>query len=998
MSECEKFLSAVLAPQGTYCITTISKQSDGKSYARNMPFSDLATAIQYAHANANTQNVYFALSTYQMSDGKFRRTSDNTVYQKSFWLDLDCDVEKAKTGDAYADKASAAKSLANFLKVTGLPAPAIVDSGNGYHVYWILNKAISTTAWKSLALMFRKVCKANGLIADHHRTADAASILRMPGTYNHKHEAKPVVLRYLPTEDKFIDPVEFAKKMIALTKSDTVTPSVASTATALRGVSIDGLSFGGEFTQKINLPRDPRGMIIKCRQIREMATSSYPAWMLAARTILHTTGGAPMVHALSKLDKASYDHSKCQSLCDNLSADMTIGPGTCSAFESYCHDKCADCPFKGKINSPISLAEIASAPAVEMPKVDITTADLSHEISLGDATQTAEYMPYADEVYKVLPGKGIFKTVTDENGIPHSFCISRNEVYIHTLCVDNTQGSIPKRTYIMRKVVPDCAPVDIPFAIEDALGPQKIELWTAQCGLLPHPKNRKDFYTFMNTYIAAIQNKLPEVYVRDHFGWVKCTDRVTGVSYPGFIVGQKMYTAKGQTQVRLDDRSASVATKLGTKGNLKDWLQVPELYKTLDQKFAQLLMCTAFGAPLMKFGRGTATNVAYNFWDINGGKGKSSMLKAIASVWGDPHQMLMGRTDTHAARFQQYAVYRNLPILIDELTGINDDETASLLYDIVNGREKARSTASGTGLAQSGHWDTITIFTANQSMYESLRGYRAQSSATCMRLIEAVCDFKDYTNTDMALKINAAMTAARDNYGLAGARFIEFVMSQPKLTSVVENYAERFATKHSKTSDERFWLYGIAIPLVAGRIAKALGLLTYDMDALEQYCINELLPSLRAKVKVNKPTGTNLLMDFLNDNLQDTLIVRAHTRKSYAEQLARDGLKPASTGVMYGNTGVVEDPFVVQLPTRKLYIRRELDSDVVYISSRALSKWCKDHVISLDNMLQELTRLGYASYGLNTKRFALGKDVPVLVGGTQTVYVFRVEQGNNNDQ
>ena len=120
-------------------------------------------------------------------------------------------------------------------------------------------------------------------------------------------------------------------------------------------------------------------------------------------------------------------------------------------------------------------------------------------------------------------------------------------------------------------------------------------------------------------------------------------------------------------------------------------------------------------------------------------------------------------------------------------------------------------------------------------------------------------------------------------------------------------------------------MYGIAIPLVAGRIAKALGLLTYDMDALEQYCINELLPSLRAKVKVNKPTGTNLLMDFLNDNLQDTLIVRAHTRKSYAEQLARDGLKPASTGVMYGNTGVVEDPFVVQLPTRKLPRQTPLD-------------------------------------------------------------------------
>lgn len=983
MNSMNKFLRAILPDTGMYCITLIPNQG----YARNVPFTSIDTACNFAYEHARNCNVYFALASYKGLDanGKFHRLGANAYKVKSFWLDVD-------VGDGYKTKAEASAQLGRFLKETGLPVPAVVDSGNGYHLYWCLSRAISAEVWRQAARLLRKVCAAHDFKADHHRTADIASILRVPGTLNHKHGPKPVRLMHLPETP--VTPEQFIKLLV----KETATATAAVKPVTVAGVDVSQLSFGDSFTKPQGeiLPRTPDQMIIKCRQIREMGYAQYPAWMLAARTVLHTTGGAAMVHALSKLDKSQYDHERCQSLIDNLlSTHDQNPPGLCETFESYCPERCEGCPHRGKIKTPWALNDIAEAKAVEMPKANIETADFSHgEIALGNVTEMAKYIPYSDDQFKVIPHKGIYKIVEDENGNRIPVKISNAEVYIHTLCIDYTQGSVPKRTYIMRKVVPDCAPVDIPFAIEDALGTQKIELWTAQCGLLPAPKNRKDFYTFMNTYIAAIQNKLPEVVVRNHFGWVDCTDRATGVTYPGFIVGQQMYTAKGISQVRLDERSASVATKLGTKGSLKAWLQVPELYKTLDQKFAQLLMCTAFGAPLMKFGRGTATNVAYNFWDINGGKGKSSVLKALASVWGDPQQMLMGRTDTHAARFQQYAVYRNLPILIDELTGINDEETASLLYDIVNGREKARSTASGTGLAQSGHWDTITVFTANQSMYESLRSYKAQSSATCMRLIESVCDFKDYTNTPMALTITSAMAAARDNYGLAGAKFLSFLMEHPEIPRVVEQWADKFATKYAETSDERFWLYGIAIPLVAGKIAKALGLLTYDFDELERYCTQTLLPELRAKVKVNKPTGSNLLMDYLNDSLADTLIVHAHTRKTFDTLRKAKALKTDQCqSVHYGSfDSVSDDPYVVQLPTRQMHIRRELDTETVYISSRALSSWCRQKGISLDTMLQELQLHGYAQYGINTKRFALGKDVPTLPNGAQTVYCFRVER------
>ena len=966
---------------GVYCITTIA---GANKYCSNKPFVDIATATQYALSMSNKADVYFAMSMFQIDD--FKRKSDHALRQKSMWLDLDVDSEKALTGGAYATQRDALVALQSFLKVTGLPEPIIVNSGYGWHLYWPFTQDVDSANWKIMAGMLAKVCKNYNLIADHHRTKDLASVLRVPGTLNHKRGTTAGV--YVATRGgEPTNPIEFAKKLIALSGSVVPTATPAVTMSSMP-------TFSNCFTEykKDTTPRSWISMAERCPQIGSMASSSYPAWMLAVRTLLHTDITNEWLHKLAALDHSKYDKEALDKLIVNLRESKdSYGPGLCETFGSLCPEKCANCPYRNKVKTPWKLADVATQKEITVPAVSLQNADLSKEIALGDATETITIKPYKDSKFTVVPGKGIFKIDTDDDGVPYNTLISDIEIYIHTLCIDNTVGLVPKRTYLMRKVAPGCAPVDIPFSISDALGTEKMVIWTAQCGMLPNPQYAKDFYKFMNTYIAAVQNNLPEVYVRNHFGWEKWADKKTGKTENGFIVGPVMYTSQGTQQVRLDERSQSVASKMGgVCGSLEEWKKVPRLYSTLDQKFAQLLMCASFGAPLMQFGKGTATNVAYNLWDINGGKGKSALLKALASVWGDPQQMPMGRTDTHAARFQQYAVYRNLPILIDEITGIHDDDAASMLYDIVNGREKARSTSSGTGLAQAGHWETITVFTANQSLYESLRDYRAQTSATCMRLIECVCDFKDYTNTPMALEINDAMTAARNNYGIAGKAFIQFIMKHPVLIDAVIKESEQFAVKYAKSSDERFWLYGMAIPLCAGMIAKSMGLIDYDIDALREYCINELLPSLRAKVKLDKPTGGNLLVDFLNDNLDSTLIVKAHTKKAFEKENGTVSTVPTFGGTNY-------DPYVVSLPTRMLYVRREVDSDTVYVSSRALSDWCKRRGVSMETMLTELNTLGYAHYGLKTKRFALGCDVPSLVQATQMVYKFKVTKENSND-
>lgn len=988
------FLSRVLPARGTYIIVLIGR------YVKTYAFDDASSAEAFAISRAGTCDAYFACSSYDAhytASGQPERKADYARAQRALWLDLDCDPAKAASGNAYADKAAALAALQSFLKATRLPCPLLVDSGHGYHAYWCFDRDVATSQWKTLSMLLRRVCERFGLIADHHRTCDCASILRVPGTLNHKRgELLPVSVALDPR--KPCDVMALARRLIELAPSGSVS-SVSSTPAA--AAVPEGMSFSDSYDMPADhLPRDASEMIIKCRQVRELGTSSYPAWMLGLRTVLTTAGAgsvpAPeLARALSRRGGDKYDAEGTERTLAALMKERR-GAGLCETFAAYEPEKCANCPHRGKVRSPFALCSLQEAESVKLSVVSEDKLDpAASEISVADATKEVTLKAYSDERFQVIAGRGVIFKSIDDNGAQHYTIISRIEVYIHTLCVDATRGGVPKRTYIMRKRAPGCADVDIPFSVEDALGAQKLDVWLAQCGMMPEPRYRKLFLEFMSTYISAVQNKLPEVHVHSHFGWSGWTDRRSGTRYEGFIVGSEIITAAGNQPVMLDDRAGYLTKRLTRSGDLESWKKIPKLYKTLDQKFAQLLMCCAFGAPLMKFGVGTATNVAYSIWDSAGGKGKSSLLKAIASVWGDPSQLLMGRTDTYAARFQQYTVYRNLPILIDEITGIGDSEAADMLYNIVAGREKARSTSTGTGLTNAGFWDTITVFTANQSLYETLRTYKRQSTATSMRVIEARCDFADYAGRPEAEIINDAMITMNTNFGLAGPVFIEYLVRHPAVRDKIVTCAQEFARRYARKADERFWLYGIAIPLYAGAVACSLGLLDYDIPALIDYCAQTLLPQMREAVRSDSPTGGNLLMDFINDNLQDTLIVASNTRRSF-EKKKDDPVYATLRKQNVGNPAFLQDPYIVQLPTRHLYIRREYDTGLTYVSSAFLQKWCALHAVSLDTMLTDLAARGLMPKGKDTTTHTLGRDVLSYAQRPQRVFRFLLKPADSN--
>ena len=66
----------------------------------------------------------------------------------------------------------------------------LINSGYGIHVYWVLTESISYAEWLPVAQGLKDMCIQHNLLADNGVTADAARVLRVPGTRNHKHDTQ----------------------------------------------------------------------------------------------------------------------------------------------------------------------------------------------------------------------------------------------------------------------------------------------------------------------------------------------------------------------------------------------------------------------------------------------------------------------------------------------------------------------------------------------------------------------------------------------------------------------------------------------------------------------------------------------------------------------------------------------------------------------------------------------------------------------------------------
>lgn len=144
------------------------------SYSKVKYFKDIDDLVQYSTSKAvYNQNTYFELPTTDGQGGKL----ENLKYRHC--LAFDFDKKDYEEGFNHKD-------IINLFKSIGIHYHALVDSGNGYHCYVLINKTDNLSMVQAVQ---NALCKK--LNADSN-ACKPTQLLRIPMTFNVKNERKMV--------------------------------------------------------------------------------------------------------------------------------------------------------------------------------------------------------------------------------------------------------------------------------------------------------------------------------------------------------------------------------------------------------------------------------------------------------------------------------------------------------------------------------------------------------------------------------------------------------------------------------------------------------------------------------------------------------------------------------------------------------------------------------------------------------------------------------------
>jgi hypothetical protein len=322
------FLDLVLPDTGHRCIAFKSNgiwphtfHSDNRRAAEEAATLDLT----------GTGEVYFACASFV--DPTAGRKGVNVQAVRSFWLDIDTGEWKGKRTAAYADRLAALAALEQFCFRLALPPSVVISSGYGLHVYWSMDADLTPNEWRDTSKVWKRVCDKCELKADHSRTTDIASALRVPGTHNRKNPAYPQQVKVLSL-DKPISHAEFRAKLTAYLGE---VPRSIDAKDA--GVGI-GSNTDIAFTYP---PSDAHLIAEQCAVIRHIRDTrgnvDEPLWHAGLGVLVHTVQADDIGHEWSS-GHPYYDFAETQAKIDRLKA---YGPTTCERLDSLSNGLCKGC-------------------------------------------------------------------------------------------------------------------------------------------------------------------------------------------------------------------------------------------------------------------------------------------------------------------------------------------------------------------------------------------------------------------------------------------------------------------------------------------------------------------------------------------------------------------------------------------------------------------------------------------------------------------------------
>ena len=808
--ETKKFLEKVLG-DGYYSVLGLG---DKKVQSFHATIDDVIKKAN--ELDAEGINAYFGLATFETD--KDRRVT-NVKSLSSFYLDLDCGV-----GKKYPDQNTAFLDLKRFVEDTGLPRPMLINSGYGIHVYWVLTESVSYGEWLPVAQGLKDMCIHHNLSADNGVTADAARVLRVPGTHNHKRGTQKPVMFFGTGEFRSTEFDEFAR--VVGKEGVTVPTKVNNEANALKQALIENSEFGF----KDILSRTIRGT--GCEQIKNIMENqqniSEPLWRAGLSIAKFCNDADKAVHKMSER------HPEYNQYLTEEKADLIKGPYTCAKFAEEDPEPCSTCMHWDKITSPISLGKsIKKAPA-------------SKDIPL-----------YPEPYFRGANG-GVYLRFKDKDNNEEDKLIYQNDLYVIKRIMDVEMGE----AIVMRLHLPRDGVREFTVPLTSVTSREELRKNLSMQGIAV-PK-MDDIMAYTTTWVTQLQAKGAADQARRQFGW-------TDDEHTGFVVGNQEIHAKETRFNPPSTPTAGLFSYFEPKGTLEEWKDIMNFYNVDNFELHQFIVGTSFGSPLMSFL--PIKCACFHTHSKESGLGKTTAMIAGMSAWGDPDELILDKEDTYNTKMNRGEIYHNLPLYMDELTNMKSMELSNLAYQLTGGRQRGRmSASSNVERARGKVWKLLSVTTGNTSVVEMIGMAKSMPKAEAQRILEHKATKQNYYTKAETDEFTSRLS---QNYGHAGKVYIKYVLNNlDEVKKLLNQIQRRVDEKAGLTAENRFWSVLVACTMTGLVIAKHLDLIKYDTKKIFDWAIKCLKENKR-QVEDMSISVEETLNDYIHEHWSNVLWIKS---------------------------------------------------------------------------------------------------------------------------
>lgn len=847
------FLETVLPSQGTYCVVAID---DASKEIKRQVFHRSLQELEETATGFDTRKLGTFIALASFDDTQTRKAA-NALFLRSVFLDLDVGPTKK-----YPDLISAAQALNTFVDTNGLPQPIVVGSGGGVHAYWPFTEDIPADQWQPVARAFKVACLSQGLMIDPTVTADAARILRMPGTSNYKLSyARPVnVLAWGSPPSVF---AEFAAKVLGAVEVVDLSAAKAYGTDTLTQSLATGDRPPAKFAKIVRRSINGSGCAQIAQAVTEAATLEEPLWRAALSVAWNCDDAGTAIH---KLSSGHPDYTPEATLAK--AERLTGKPHTCEWYRSNYPEKCQGC--KHKITSPIQLGVVVPEAAVD-DGVYLVEAPLHPDNAEHQTTVEVHIPQYPFPYFRGAQG-GVFKKDRGDDGEDTQIEIYPYDLYITERFFDSDESGDGEGELVgMNLHLPHDGIRRFHAPVVALLTKDKLRDTLVKYGVVAYGKQLDNIMGYLASSVRKLQSSIASNKTRSQMGW---TPEHT------FVVGELEYTPSGVKLAPPASGTRQLAPLFHTTGDLDEWSSVVNFYNRPGMEGHAFAFLVGLGSPLLQLLNSTQVRGAVlNLVSNGSGTGKTTVQMAINSIFGHPSELLMAAKDTPASRFQRLGTLNSICMTVDELTTATGEQLSAMVYGSTQGRAPHRMEAQSNKL-RSNHttWCSVTVTSSNSVMSDVLAAYRSAVEGELKRVIDLPMSIpSDVPKSET----DALFAKLASNYGLAGPIFMQHVVANiGTVSEALQQMQVKIDGDAKFVRGDRFYSAVMAVAFTAGLLGNKLGLFKLDMRRVYAWALATVVENREVNSVITGTAGTlavETLSQFVNENISNALVISAGT-------------------------------------------------------------------------------------------------------------------------